>query len=167
IRIYRTLRRVEEILKKNLAKESFALQGSLAEPEQNTFLSRFVDAMNDDLNTPNAIALIFEKITDMNKTADAGEGEKEARSLEQDLGQLRAAAEVLGILEERPEAFFETVATPSSKVDPAEIEALIEKRAKARTEKNFAMADDIRKLLKEKGIVLEDGPKGTSWRYDI
>jgi cysteinyl-tRNA synthetase len=167
VRIYRTLRRMKDILGKEVEKDPHSLRGSLFAPDENTFLGRFAEVMNDDLNTPNAIALIFEKITEMNKTADAGLDAEGITHLEKDLRQLYVAAKVLGILEERPEAFFEKLATLSGEVDTVEIEALIMERTRARGKKNFAKADEIRNLLKNMGIVLEDGPKGTTWRYDI
>jgi cysteinyl-tRNA synthetase len=167
VRIYRTLQRVKSILGKETEKESLCLQGSLSRPDEDPFLGPFVVAMNDDLSTPNAIALIFEKITEMNKTMDAGPDAEAIRHLQEDLHRLHVAAKVLGILEEKPEAFFEKVASLSAEVNTAEIEGLIEERARARSEKNFARADEIRALLKGRGIVLEDGPKGTTWRYDI
>jgi cysteinyl-tRNA synthetase len=167
VRIYRTLQRVKDILGKETPRESFSLQGSLSRPDEDPFLGPFVKVMNDDLSTPNAIALIFEKITEMNKTMDAGPDAEAIRHLQEDLHRLHVAAKVLGILEEKPEAFFEKVASLSAEVNTAEIEGLIEERARARSEKNFARADEIRALLRGRGIVLEDGPKGTTWRYNI
>ncbi|MFO7460471.1 MAG: cysteine--tRNA ligase [Desulfatiglandales bacterium] len=167
VRIYRTLQRVRNIVGKEGEKGAFPLQGSLSDPGDDTFLGRFVEVMNDDLNTPNAIALIFEKITEVNKAMDAGLGADGVNRLEKDLDQILRAAGILGILEDDPEVFFEKIATPPVKMDAAKIEALIEERANARGARDFAKADEIRSLLKEKGIVLEDGPRGTTWRYDI
>jgi cysteinyl-tRNA synthetase len=167
VRIYRTLQRVRNILGKKGEKKPLSLLGSLSEPGEDTFLSRFVEAMNDDLNTPNAVALIFEKITKINKTVDAGLSVEGKRHLEKELDQLFTAADVLGILEENSQAFFEKLATPSAEVDSAQIEALIKERSKARAAKDFAKADEIRNLLKGRGILLEDGPKETAWRYDV
>ena len=167
VRIYRTIQRAKDMPGKVVEKESLSLQGSLSRPGDETFLGRFVEAMNDDLNTPNALALIFEKITEMNRSMDAGLDVEGIRHLERDLSQLHVAAKVLGILEKKPEAFFEKLAALSAEVDSAEIEGLIKERARARAEKDFARADELRNLLKGRGIVLEDGPKGTTWRYDI
>jgi cysteinyl-tRNA synthetase len=167
VRIYRTLQRVKKILGKEGEKEHLPLQDSLTEPGEDTFLGRFVEAMNDDLNTPNAIALIFEKITEINKSMDAGLGPQGRRDLERDIDQLFKAAGVLGILGENPEAFFEKIAAPPVEVDTVQIEALIEERAQARAARDFTRADEIRNLLKGRGIVLEDGPRGTTWRYDV
>jgi cysteinyl-tRNA synthetase len=81
--------------------------------------------------------------------------------------QLYLAAAVLGFLHEEPEAFFEALAASTQEADSGEIEKLIEERKSARKNKDWARADAIRQRLKDMGIVLEDGPKGTTWRYDL
>jgi cysteinyl-tRNA synthetase len=167
VRIYRTVQRVKDLLAGAHEKKPAPLEGSLHEREDGTFLGRFIDAMDEDLNTPSAVALIFEKVTEMNKEMDSGLDETGKKALGKNLGDLYSAAKVLGILEESPEDFFEKVAAPSSAVDTAMIEGLVEERTKARACKDWARADAIREELKRLGIVLEDGPKGTAWRYDV
>jgi cysteinyl-tRNA synthetase len=167
VRIYRTVQRVNSLLGRAHEKWSNPLEGSLAEGKEGTFFGRFIEAMDEDLNTPNAIALIFEKITEMNKGMDSGLDDMGKKALAKDLEHLYSAAKVLGILEENPEDFFGSVAAPSHAVDPAMIERLIEERAKARAGKDWARADAVREELKGMGIVLEDGPKGTTWRHDV
>ena len=167
VRIYRTVQRVNSLLGKDHRRESKNLDGSLAEAQENAFPGRFNEAMDEDLNTPNAIALIFEKTTEMNKKMDSGLDDTGREGLAKDLEQIFLAAKVLGILEENPEDFFEKIAASSNAVDSEMIEKLIEERAKARAEKNWARADAIRGELKSLGIVLEDGPKGTTWRHDV
>jgi cysteinyl-tRNA synthetase len=81
--------------------------------------------------------------------------------------QLYLAAAVLGFLHEEPEAFFGALAASTREADSGEIEKLIEERKSARKNKDWARADAIRQRLKDMGIVLEDGPKGTTWRYDV
>ena len=148
-------------------KWSKPMEGSLAEGEEDTFFGRFIEAMDEDLNTPNAIALIFEKVTEMNKAMDSGLDDTGKKALAKDLEHLYSAAKVLGILGEDPEDFFEKVAAQSDAVDPAVIQRLIAERAEARAGKDWARADAIREELKSMGIVLEDGPKGTTWRHDV
>ena len=74
-------------------------------------------------------------------------------------GQLRALGETLGLLQQDPVHFLR-----GSDDDAAGIERLISERATAKKEKNYAEADRVRKVLLDKGIVLEDGPGGTTWR---
>lgn len=167
VRIYRTVQRVNSMLGEAQEKRSNPLEGSLAEEEEGAFLGRFIEVLDDDLNTPNAIALLFEKVTEMNKAMDAELDDLGKNALAKDLEQIFSAAKVLGILEERPEDFFEKIAGPSHSVDTAVIERLIGERARARTGKDWARADAIRDELKRLGIVLEDGPKGTTWRHDV
>ncbi|MGD9041009.1 MAG: cysteine--tRNA ligase, partial [Desulfobacteraceae bacterium] len=74
---------------------------------------------------------------------------------------------ILGILEENPEDFLKKLSSYAESIDTDEVERMIAERTKARTDKDWAKADAIRDRLLEMGIVLEDGPHGTSWRYDI
>jgi cysteinyl-tRNA synthetase len=126
--------------------------------------------MDDDLNTAGAIGLFFEKVREMNKRLDSDKGplnDKVKTHLENDLYQLVLAARVLGILHEQPEVFFKKLTGTQKHMDPSEIEKMIEARNEARASKDWAKADEIRERLKGFGIILEDGPKGTTWRLDV
>jgi cysteinyl-tRNA synthetase len=101
------------------------------------------DALNDDLNTPQAITAIHQ-------LADPQE--------------LRAGANALGLLQQDAEAWFRWTPTGSSGPADAEIEAAIAARQAARKAKDFKESDRIRDDLKARGVILEDGPKGTSWK---
>lgn len=117
----------------------------------NEFSTRFHEAMDDDFNTPEAIAALFELARETNKAS----GDQQAALA----GQLRYLGGVLGCLQSDPKAFFQAGAG-----DEAEwIEEMIQKRADAKKAKDFAMADAVRDELAAKGITLKDGPEGTTW----
>ncbi|HIJ36847.1 MAG TPA: cysteine--tRNA ligase, partial [Deltaproteobacteria bacterium] len=171
VRIYRTLQRLEEITgpyEEGLQKRS---EAPLAEEfPRDSFMGRFVEMMDDDLNTSGAIGLVFEKVRDMNRVMDGIQGdldEETLRSLKNDRHQLRLIGHTLGLLQEKPEVFFEKVSESSDRIDDEKIEKLVEERTVARGRKDWARSDEIRDELKKMGVVLEDGPKGTSWRLDV
>ncbi len=110
--------------------------------------SRFREAMDDDFNTADAIAVLFELANEVNRTHSSA-----TASL------LKSLAAVLGILQRDPRLFLQ-----GDDSIAAEIEAAIARRLEARKSRNFAEADRIRHELLQKGILLEDGPQGTTWR---
>ena len=115
---------------------------------------RFREAMDDDFNTPEAVAALFDLANEVNRTRSVGL-----------VGQLRALGGVLGLLGRDSEAFLRAIPeTGGGAIAEAEIEALIRERRQSRAAKNFTRADQIRTELLAKGIILEDGPKGTTWR---
>ncbi|QIM62754.1 cysteine--tRNA ligase [Pasteurellaceae bacterium Orientalotternb1] len=124
--------------------------------EDDSYVQAFKEAMNDDFNTPGALAVLFELAREVNKAKS--ENPAEANRLASRLKQL---AGVLGLLEQDPEAFLQGGADND---DVAEIEALIKQRNEARAAKDWAKADEARNKLTAMGIVLEDGANGTTWR---
>jgi cysteinyl-tRNA synthetase len=123
-----------------------------------TWRTRFVEAMNDDFNTPEAIAVMFELSTELNKAKDSGNIDQQ-RDLARELKQLGA---MLGLLQRDPKDVLQGVA---GEVDAAGVESLIQERIAAKQNKDFARADQIRQDLLANGIVLEDKPGGqTIWR---
>ncbi|SMF94507.1 cysteinyl-tRNA synthetase [Methylomagnum ishizawai] len=126
------------------------------------YRTRFGAAMDDDFNTPEAVAVLFELARELNKART--EQPEATAGLAAVLRELGA---VLGLLGTDPEEFLQGgVAEEDSGLDAAAIEALIQQRLDARKNKNWAEADRIRNELKEQGIVLEDGAGGTTWRRE-
>ncbi|MWP92931.1 cysteine--tRNA ligase [Glaesserella parasuis] len=124
--------------------------------ENDQYVTAFKESMDDDFNTPGALAVLFELAREINKLK--AENQVEANKLAARLKQL---AGVLGLLEQDPETFLQGDANND---EVAEIEALIKQRNEARASKNWAVADEARNKLTAMGIVLEDGANGTRWR---
>jgi cysteinyl-tRNA synthetase len=108
----------------------------------------FRAAMNDDFNTPGALAVLFEMATDLNRTKSVATA-----------ALLRALGATLGVLQQAPQAFLQAGAA----LTEDEIQQRIAARAQAKKDKNFAEGDRIRKELADLGITLKDGPDGTTW----
>ena len=116
--------------------------------------TRAFSALLDDINTPEAIAALHAAAKALNKAAP--EVVADAK------GQLLATGAVLGLLQADPEAWF--TAGSAGDLSAAAIEGLIAERAAAKRDKNFARADAIRDELISAGVLVEDGPGGTSWK---
>jgi cysteinyl-tRNA synthetase len=117
---------------------------------QEAHAQRFRAAMDDDFNTPEAIAELH------------GLANEAFRGNAAAAGQLRALGAVLGLLQRDAEAFLH--AAPGGSLSDAEIRERIDARLAARKTKNYPEADRIRKELEAAGVILEDGPQGTTWR---
>ncbi|CAM5241989.1 Cysteine--tRNA ligase OS=Stutzerimonas stutzeri OX=316 GN=cysS PE=3 SV=1 [Stutzerimonas stutzeri] len=121
------------------------------------FVARFGAAMDDDFNSPEACAVLFEMIREVNRLRESDLNAAAALA-----ARLKELAGVLGVLQLEPDAFLQAGA--AGKVDASEVEALIAARLQARAEKNWAESDRIRDQLTAMGVLLEDGKGGTTWR---
>lgn len=135
------------------------VEGSREEAPAVELPADVVDALEDDLNTPDALAALAELVREVNRAADAGERLA--------LGEaLRAGAWMLGLLQQDPGAWFSQAATAGDGRGPTdnEIDDLVRRRDELRKNREFAAADKIRDDLDAMGIVIEDGQGGSRWR---
>jgi cysteinyl-tRNA synthetase len=148
-RIYETIERFDGLKGSN----------STAEPDR-ALIESFRQEMDDDFNTPRALALIFDEVRAINRLLD----QKKAKGIEQRCAAVRVMCDTLGLLQpgyfERKKARF----LAKSPIKQYEIDDLIRRRDQARQEKNWREADRLRDELSQKGILLEDTPKGTVWK---
>jgi cysteinyl-tRNA synthetase len=142
-----------------------ALRGSqqpLVEKEElatHSFSQRFTEAMDDDFNTPQAVAVLFDLAREINRLKQAGEQQQVAELTD----TLKGLGAVLGILQQSPEDFLQG-SKEQRQLSLEQIEDLIHQRQQARQNKDWALADQLRDQLEAAGIILEDGSQGTSWR---
>ena len=121
--------------------------------------ARFKAAMDDDFNTPEAFAVLFELATEINRTRSPASA-----------GLLRELGGIVGLLQEDPQRFLQggqedgNAVYGAAGLTAAEIDAFLQQRAAAKQARNFAEADRIRSELFAQGIILEDAPSGTTWR---
>ncbi|MBN2062367.1 MAG: cysteine--tRNA ligase [Deltaproteobacteria bacterium] len=170
VRIYRTLQRLDELLNNDNPSIDEDIFGTLPDQEKEGFLSQFINYMDDDLNTAGATGLIFETVKEMNRLMDLfGDNKKPEllNQLENERINLFIAARTLGILNEKPAEFLKNITKVSVSIDEDEVEKMISERSEARLRKDWAKADEIREKLQKMGIILEDGPRGTGWRFDV
>ena len=122
---------------------------------------QFNEVMDDDFNTPKAIAILHEIASELNREQD-----KQGNRAKQLATNLKSIAEILGLLQAEPEVFLKSASGAASAdgLTDAEIENLIEQRMRAKTNKDYAEADRIRDELSAAGILLEDSANGTEWR---
>ena len=148
-RILTAAERAKEIADKATGVEATENERELMK-EMDQYRIKFEEAMDDDFNTADAIAAIFELVKFMNTNLNEDSTKIFAALVYAQLGALCA---ILGIKIQRKKELLDE-----------EIEKLIEERQAARKEKNFARADEIRAILLEKGIILEDTREGVKWK---
>lgn len=122
-----------------------------------SYVEAFMAAMDDDFNTPVALAVMFDLAREINRVRQ--EHIQQAAALG---AQLKALGGILGVLQQHPQEYLQ--GGDDSALDDAWIDALIQRRGDAKAEKNWDEADRIRDELGTRGVVLEDGPGGTTWR---
>ena len=148
-RLYNTIGNLEnlidEVSREDMNEEEKDYIDSL-----NKYREKYIQKMDDDFNTADAITVLFELSKDLNTNLNVNSSKEVVSKA---LGVLRELGAPLGMLQKSTKGSLED-----------EIEALIEARQKARKEKNFAEADKIRDDLKARGIVLEDTPQGVRWK---
>lgn len=128
-----------------------------AQPVENSsFESQFIEAMDDDFNTPIALSVLFDLAHEIQRLR-----EKDSGAAAKHGALLKRLASVFGLLQKDPETFFKAGA---ESVDIEKIEVLIAARQQARAQRNWAEADRIRAELASMNIVLEDGANGVSWK---
>jgi cysteinyl-tRNA synthetase len=118
------------------------------------FAARFKAAMDDDFNTPEAVAVLFDLATETNRSNDAASA-----------GLLRELGGILGLLQREPDQFLQA-GMGDSGLEPTQIEEMIAARTAAKQAKNYAEADHIRKELARHGVLLEDSAQSTTWRRE-
>lgn len=151
-RIYETIDRVN--------REAPVAHQAVAD---SVLLDEFRSEMDDDFNTPRALALIFDEVRSINRLLD----EKTSASVPPRAAALRVMGEVLGLLQDSPAVFFGRKKSrwlEQHALTAQQVEQWIAERNQARKEKNWPEADRIRKQLQQEGILLEDTPGGTVWK---
>ena len=148
-RLYNAKERLEFIISK-LSDNAENTEELKLEEELNSFRQRFIEAMDDDLNTADALSIVFELARFMNSNVNENSTKEFAKKVLDEFNELTS---VLNIVNKKQDDMLDE-----------EIEALIQKRTEAKKNRDFKLADEIRDELLEKGIILEDTRQGVKWR---
>jgi len=145
-----------------MSRSTERLRHALSRDDDNTgqpldgapYKEKFLEAMDDDLNTPRALAVLFDMARDINRCQDSGGQAKEAQET------LRHLGGILGVTFAEP-----VTATQESLAAKPFIELLLETRTRLRQAKEYSLADQIRQGLETQGVIVEDTAQGTNWEY--
>lgn len=148
-RLYNAKERLEFIISK-LSDNAENAEELKLEEELNSFRQRFIEAMDDDLNTADALSIVFELARFMNSNVNENSTKEFAKKVLDEFNELTS---VLNVVNKKQDDMLDE-----------EIEALIQKRTEAKKNRDFKLADEIRDELLEKGIILEDTRQGVKWR---
>jgi cysteinyl-tRNA synthetase len=162
-RFYQTLKNYSDVA----AGDELLLavsEGSLANVEQQgvmiAFNEQFISSMNDDFNTPQALSVMFDMLRAVNTAAKV-----DLALANLLVTQLKRMSNILGLLQADPISFLQGKSTAEG-LSAEAIEAYIVERVDAKLAKNYAKADEIRQLLIDQKIIVEDFPTGTTWRRE-
>ncbi|WP_026470504.1 cysteine--tRNA ligase [Alkanindiges illinoisensis] len=167
-RFYLALKEVDN----NIIAQQVMAQVNSEQIQAHPWTERFNEAMSDDFNTPEALAVLFELVREINRALKHEQFRNEAILAEQhrEAGVLGAVlkylGDILGLLQQQPDVFLKSSADEASSNGFSEDDVLaaIEARKQAKANKDFAAADRIRQELLAQGIILEDSKAGTTWR---
>ncbi|HIM36973.1 MAG TPA: cysteine--tRNA ligase [Dehalococcoidia bacterium] len=145
-----------------MSRSTERLRHALSRDDDNTgqaldgtpYREKFLEAMDDDLNTPRALAVLFDMARDINRCQDSGGQAKDAQET------LRHLGGILGVTFAEP-----VTATQESLAAKPFIELLLETRTRLRQAKEYSLADQIRQGLESQGVIVEDTAQGTNWEY--
>jgi cysteinyl-tRNA synthetase len=170
-RLYQTLDQMENVTAGSTASP-LAVSPEVVELREkiDQLAARFQEEMDNDFNTAAAMGHLFDLSRALNRVRDACGGTPDgstAALLMEGARRLKEVAGILGLLQAPPEAFFgeqQRLHIAAAGIDEKEVERLVADRTRARKEKNWARADEIREMLGRMSVTLEDGPEGTKWR---
>lgn len=167
-RFYQALKAAEAVLNEKLAGQAGESVEASTEVvnEISGYSANFIKAMNDDFNTPQAISVLFSLAKEVNKLARETQSDQDIAKLQTAVATLKALAATLNIGQVNPTEFLQAQigAVSEDQMSDEQIDALIQERIDAKANKDFARADEIRDLLQQNSIELEDSKQGTTWR---